>query len=297
MLETVSTSRPKIEKVGSHLILPTATGALPEVSMDIEGLVTAVWETKFDFDTTVAMPKPVLEFWAEGKKWPVAGRGMIGGIIGPKKAGKSFVTAALAEAFITGKERLNFEFGLSGKGIWFDTEQSVDFYHAVQKRIHEGAGLRGNSKKYTAVLLRRWSPQERIVAMDHIIRTTKELEFVVIDGLADLLSNTNDIGQASSVINMVMKWTMELGLLVIGIIHTNKGDGKIRGHLGSEFERKCDFAIEISQPSRNRYKLWNPYGRFMTFPPMEFTRDFNTESGRAIYDDGRSTEIPSDFEY
>jgi hypothetical protein len=258
----------------------------PEIN--VEELVQAVKATQFDYFKPIESPDPLLVFWSEGKKYPVGGRGMIGGLIGPEKAGKTFVASKIIESHLTnGSERLNFETRMSGNIMLFDTEQSAFFFDYNQRRIHKSAGLTGNTSKYSAYLLRRWSPMERVLAMEHIIYNTPGIDTVFIDGIVDMLDDYNDLKQSEAAMGAMMRWSFDLNIMLLGVLHVNKGDGKIRGHIGSAFKNKCDFLIKVEQPKRNQYEISNPTGRFLTFPTMKFDRDENTENGDAIYENGK----------
>jgi hypothetical protein len=258
-----------------------------------DALLAAVRATKFDYSKPVAHPEPLLSFWSEGKRYPVGGKGMIGGIIGPEKAGKSFIVSKLAESHLTaGSERLNFELKLSGNMMFLDTEQSAFFYDATQRRIHNQAGVKMNVDKYSAYHLRRWSPTERMSAIERLVYETQNLECVIIDGAIDLLDDYNDLKQSDAVMSALMRWSYDLNIMLLGILHVNKGDGKIRGHLGSSWKNKADFLLRVEQPKRNEYEISNPTGRFVTFPTMTFSRDEWSENGDAIYENGK---IKSNF--
>lgn len=252
----------------------------------IKALVEEVKSTEFDYTKKVEFPDPCLNFYSDGKKYPVGGRGMIGGFIGEEKSGKSFMAAALAESHLGGgTERLNFELNLDGTLIWFDTEQSAYFFDLVQRRTYDMAGIKGNVPHYKAYHLRKWVPSDRVLAMEEILYTTPNLAGVVIDGIVDMLDDYNDLKQAMNVLGILMRWSYDLNILLLGLLHVNKGDGKIRGHIGTEFKNKCDFLIKTKQPKRNQYELTNPTGRFKTFPDMAFNRD--EDSGKAIYTNGK----------
>lgn len=247
-----------------------------------EALVAEAVATKFDYDKKVEFPDPVLSFWSEGKKMPVACRGMLVGLIGMQKSGKTFVLSAMMESFLLGgKERLNFELSLSGKVIYFDNEQSSYFYNATQKRIHDNSKIRGNTEKYSAFHLRKYSPAERVLIIEEIIYTTPDLHCIVLDGLAETLGDFNSVEQSTEAIQRVMRWCFDLNILTFAVLHTNKTTGTSRGHTGAMLEQKGDAVLKTEQLKRNEYTLSNPIGRFITFEDMTFNR--NPDTGMTEY--------------
>lgn len=245
-----------------------------------------VLKTRFDYNAPIIYDQADLSFWSDGRRYDVGGRGMIGGFIGPEKAGKSFALGQVAASHVSGgREFLNFEIKTPGSMVWFDTEQSQLFYQLNQKRIHDAAGSKGNVPRYYAYNLRRWTPSERMDAIEHIIFSDPSLTLAVIDGLVDIVADYNDLKECQAAIGKIMAWSFERNIMVIGVLHVNKGDGRIRGHIGSEFKNKCDFIVKVEQPERNVYNLSNPTGRYPTFPAMDFTR--NEETGLAEYTSGK----------
>ena len=68
---------------------------------------------------------------------------------------------------------------------------------------------------------------------------------VVIDGIADLVSDVNNLDESSMVIQKLMKWTEELDCHIITVIHSNYGSEKPTGHLGSYLEKKAETQIQL----------------------------------------------------
>lgn len=267
-------------------MLKTFQSTDPNAVVKAESIVNEVRLTQYDYNKPVQFPEPLLTHFSEGRSYPVAGRGMMGALLGLEKSGKSFVASELAVSHLTGgTERLNFELKMDGNMIYLDTEQSDYFYSATQRRIHDNAGKRGNVPNYTAYHLRRWAPHERILAIEEILYTAEGLQCVILDGLVDLLLDFNSVEQSMAVMQLIMRWSVDLNLLLITVLHTNKTTGTARGHLGSLLGQKVEFLLKITQEKRNEYLISNPTGRFLTFPDMAFSRDEG--NGQAIYLPGK----------
>lgn len=256
---------------------------------DVENLIASVKGTKFDMSVTTELPEPILKVWSEGKLRPVAGRGMMGVISGSFKSGKSYVLASILSSHLKGgQEVLNFELSSKKKFIWFDTEQSNYFFQMTQRRIHMMAGLDHNvDNLYIAYHLRKYNAKQRLLAIKYILEEVKgELDGLVIDGYVDLMKDFNSLEESRDFMDELMFWTQDQNILLLGVLHLNKGDGKLRGHLGSETLNKFDFGIKVAQPKRNIYDIENIFGRFSTFETFSFSRKEDDPYGLPVYEKG-----------
>ena len=253
-----------------------------EMKAALPGLIERANATKFDYFQKDTYIKPLLTFRDSGKDYPVAGRGMLGLFSGHEKSGKSFVLSHIESCGIGGlDEMLNFNLDLDGGSILhFDTEQSLYFYQKTQRRILTGAKIGGNSKQYNAFHLRRFSPMERVEIIEHYISTIPNISVLVIDGFVDLVVDYNSIEKVNAVMQRLLQWSDQYNILILGVLHLNKGDGKLRGHIGTEMKNKFDFIITVNQYEHGSYRVSNPTSRFAPFPEFEFKRG---ESGDAEY--------------
>lgn len=225
---------------------------------------------------------------------------MIGIFSGHEKSGKSFVGSCIAASGLAGgNEKLNFSLDLDGGTmLWFDTEQSGFFYYKTQLRIHQLAGLETNAPNYSAFLMRQLTASERVEAIGHYIRNTPNLSVVMIDGFVDLLADYNDLKATQENVQQLMKWSDEFNILIMGVLHVNKGDGKVRGHIGSELKNKCDWIINTAKVDGGCFVISNPTSRYSSFPDQDFSRD---ETGNPVYKSnnifdvrpGPSTQFPT----
>ena len=253
-----------------------------EVKAELPELIKMAQAARFDMAATHVEPKPLLKYIGE-RDCNVAGRGMIGIFTGHEKSGKSFVASCIAASGLKASgEVLNFSLDLDGgKMLWFDTEQSGFFFHKTQERIHRMAGASGNVPQYDAYHLRKMSAQQRIEVVEHFIYNTPGVSVVVIDGFVDLIADYNDLKEVQEYVGRLMRWSDERQVLILGVLHVNKGDGKIRGHIGSELKNKCDFIVNTVRHDNNCFSISNPTSRYVSFPDADFTRDQN---GMPVYE-------------
>ena len=266
-IETKEKERPKAES---------------QVSDDeIKRLVERAKSTRFNVYDNEPEPPATLIYHGE-KPFPVAGRGMIGVFTGHEKSGKSFVVSCIAASALSGGEVLNLSLDLQGgKLLWFDTEQGRISFKRMQKRIYRISEADREFENYDAYNLRRFSPAERLAVVERLIYTTPGVSVVVIDGFVDLVRDYNDLQQVQAYVGELMRWSDERQVLILGVLHVNKGDGKIRGHIGSELKNKCDFIVNVSRQDGGDYMFSNPTNRnYQNFPDQTFSRD---DYGAPVY--------------
>ena len=73
----------------------------------------------------------------------------------------------------------------------------------------------------------------------------------MIDGVADLVEDINDIEQSNKIISTLMKWSKDYNLYISTIIHQNKNDNYATGHLGSALIKKSEAVISVEKHSEN----------------------------------------------
>ena len=75
---------------------------------------------------------------------------------------------------------------------------------------------------------------------------------VVIDGIADLVSDVNDLEQSNNVVQKIMEWSQKFSCHIITVIHSNFGSDKPTGHLGSLLEKKTETQIQLETNTVNK---------------------------------------------
>lgn len=168
------------------------------------------------------------------------------------KSGKTFFTSLLAAVYLADK-CVNGE-DLKGhrngrKLIHYDTEQGDFDAHIVFKRVVD---LAEKSEGYQTYALREYSPRERLDFIDWHLSIEENVGLVILDGIADLVNDVNEITQAQYVVNRLMKWSKQYNIHIITVIHSNYGSDKPTGHLGSSLEKKCETQIQLNREEDSR---------------------------------------------
>lgn len=177
-------------------------------------------------------------------KIPIGTYGNFSFIQGPPKSKKTFFISLLSSAYLGDN---HFVGGIKGNRgnkslIHFDTEQS-DFHSSkVFRRAIEMSGITEN---YYTFALRELNYFERVQVIEQSLSQIKNVGLVIIDGIADLVSDVNDLEQSNQCVQYLMKWTARYNCHIITVIHSNFGSSKPTGHLGSFLEKKCETQIEL----------------------------------------------------
>ena len=183
----------------------------------------------------------------------ICSRGNISAICGEAKSKKTFLASALvASAMAIPYDGLNnfknVDKDMNINVLWVDTEQGERHVRRVIERISvmTGAKMGGlvAEPRLMTLSLRELSPQERYTMM---VETLYHYPFdlVVIDGIADLQRNTNDLEESDALVGALMALSTKTNTHILCVLHTNPGSDKARGHLGSALQRKAESVIYV----------------------------------------------------
>lgn len=176
-------------------------------------------------------------------------RGEYSCIVAPAKNKKSFNKSLIVAAYIGG-DSTNYSDHIVGNRktegyiIDLDTEQG-EFY--AQKTFQRAERIVGSRyKNYIPLESRTKSVEERIKLIEWVIYESEfknNIDLLIVDGIADLVHNTNDIESGAKLAEKMLKWTGEGNLHMVLIIHKVSGADKARGHLGTAVTIKAETII------------------------------------------------------
>tara|TARA_B110000971_G_scaffold52714_1_gene53563 strand:- start:26852 stop:27706 length:855 start_codon:yes stop_codon:yes gene_type:complete len=171
----------------------------------------------------------------------------------PPKSMKTFFVSLLGSAFCNPKGKFTRgmdSFRDNKHFVHFDTEQGEWHAQRVFKRIqwmNKGLSL----DFYHTFALRKISYKSRIDFIEYYLNCMreegKEIGLVVIDGVADLVSDANNLEESSAIVQKIMAWTTIYNCHIVTVIHSNNGSDKPTGHLGSFLEKKAETQIQLSR--------------------------------------------------
>lgn len=211
--------------------------------------------------------------------------GEMSATVAPSKTKKSFYKSALIASYIGGnavnyfpnmKSHRNNDFYV----VDIDTEQGKYYAQKVFRRVQLMTG-----KKYINYLpfaMRSKTPEERVMFVDHLLKDERykgKIKFVSIDGIADLIENTNDIVMSARIANKTMKWTDENNLHLHTVIHKLIGVNKPTGHMGSYILKKAETVTflekEDEENKNSNIIVKQKYSRGRSFEDFAFNVDEN----------------------
>ena len=202
-------------------------------------------------DTYVTPPQII---WIDNST--IATLGNFSASTGKAKSKKTFNVSALVAASLAGKQVLNYRAHLpEGKQriLYVDTEQSRFHCHNVLERILRLAGLptTTDNENLDFICLREYTPAVRIEVIDYALRQNKGYGLVIIDGIRDLMLDINSTSESVEVINKMMEWSSKYDLHIHCVLHLNKGDNNVRGHIGTEMSNKAETVLVITKSAEN----------------------------------------------
>ncbi|MBR5661223.1 MAG: AAA family ATPase [Bacteroidales bacterium] len=196
---------------------------------------------------------------------------------GKSKSKKTFNVCAITAAALTNQKILNYDASFPDekrKILYFDTEQSSYHCHKVLKRILQMAGFPDGQDcdRIEFVMLREFSPVERRQIIDLALAEHTDVGLVVIDGLRDLLYDINSSTESAEVIGLLMKWTSQYNLHIHTVLHLNKGDDNVRGHIGTELNHKAEtiLQVRVNEGDMSISEVRPSYIRDRDFAPFAF---------------------------
>jgi AAA domain len=228
----------------------------------------------------IPVPPICIEIVIDGTRHTFGTLGDFTVLIGKAKAGKTFaLSLILAAALISGtpfQKVLLATFPNNKQTVlYFDTEQSKYYVQKALKRICaiSGVPLPDNLIVYS---LRGLTPTERLEIIEFAIYNTENIGMVVIDGIRDLITSINDEEQACMIATKLLKWTQDLNIHIITVLHQNKGDTNARGHLGTELTNKSQTVVSVSKAeNKNVSVISAEFCKDKDFDPIAFSIDID----------------------
>ena len=220
-----------------------------------------------DATTNIPEPIPVLSRYGS----IIASEGNISAVVGAAKSKKTFLCTALVGAML--RPNGTAAFGITPSQslvLWVDTEQSASHTQRVIKRILRMAGKPEDEPydKLVTLTLREIEPKERFSILRDAIAYYKP-RLVIVDGISDLMYNSNCIEESDAVVGEMMALSTEYNCHIMNVLHTNPNSDKARGHIGSTLQRKVETMIYVRKVGE-RSVVEPQYCRNEEFAPFAF---------------------------
>jgi hypothetical protein len=181
---------------------------------------------------------------------PIGTYGNFSFVQAPPKTKKTFFISLLASVYLS--DQNNFGGKIKGHRdgrclIHFDTEQGHWHAQRVFKRVEDMAGTT-DLGCYKTYALRTINYKQRLKFIEYTLEQNKGNNgLVVIDGIADLVSDVNNLEESNLCVQKIMELSANYDCHIITVIHSNYGTDKATGHLGSFLYKKTECAISLEQ--------------------------------------------------
>ncbi|QDP55115.1 MAG: hypothetical protein Unbinned8454contig1000_38 [Prokaryotic dsDNA virus sp.] len=217
---------------------------------------------------------------------PIGTYGNFSFIQAPPKSKKTFFVSMLASAYISGSTEYTGDIeGHRGdlNLVHFDTEQGKFHAQKVFKRVLHMA--KADNTNYDTYGLRVLSVQRRIEFIEMYLNLHgQDLGFMIIDGVADLVNDVNDIVESNNVVQKIMEWTQNYNIHIACVIHSNHNSEKPTGHLGSFLEKKAESQIQLKVNDNDNKLVKVICKRSRNFPFEEFNFEVDSFSYPRLVD-------------
>lgn len=133
----------------------------------------------------------------------------------------------------------------------YDTEQSEVQLYKNMLNVFRRSGQPHMPFYFKSYCLSGMSRQERlqsiINSMDKFYYEFGGIHLVVIDGIADLIRCANDEVESIAVVDELYRLASIYQTCIVGVLHFTPNGLKLRGHLGSEVQRKAASILSIER--------------------------------------------------
>lgn len=220
--------------------------------------MSALKSCELDFNN----PPPVAQMIVSMNDVPLGTQGNLLCITGGEGTGKSNYVAALIAGAVKPENAegidtlgVSIEGNPKGKAVLFyDTEQSeVQLYKNVSTLLRR-CGRDTMPEWFKAYCLTGMSRKERlksiVLSMDKFHYQYGGIHLVVIDGIADLIRCANDEAESIAVVEELYRLAGIYNTCIVTVLHFIPNGLKLRGHLGSELQRKAAAILSIEKDTK-----------------------------------------------
>ena len=201
---------------------------------------------EIDFKNPPQTPLPLITI----QEVTIGSAGNLLGITGNEGSGKSNFLGGIVAGAIANFEHDTDTLGAdvvsntSNKALlYFDTEQSEDQLYRNLTYILKRAGRETPPHWFKAYCLTNLSRRERLQAIlqsvDNFHHQYGGVHLVIIDGIGDLIGSLNDERESVQLVEELHRMAGIYQTCLLCVLHLVPNGIKLRGHLGSELQRKA----------------------------------------------------------
>ena len=160
--------------------------------------------------------------------------------------------------------------------LHFDTEQSPFDHHQLVERALARVHLTDPPVWFDSYCLTDLDVRERLgcvlARIEQAGDSRRGVTLVIIDGVADLCVDPNDPREAFGLVQKLHKMAIANQCAILTVLHENPGSdsGKMRGHLGSQLERKVETPLRLKKdPATGITTIWADRARHCHIPKSQ----------------------------
>ena len=254
---------------------------------------------EIDFNNPPVKPEPLISI----NDVTIGSPGNLLAITGSEGSGKSNYLGGLLSGAICPEgefiDTLGTDIKQNTQGqavIVYDTEQSEDQLYRNMSFILKRANLKAPPhwfKAYCMVGLSRKDRMQSIFqSLDKFHYDFGGIHMVVIDGIADLIDGVNDEEKSVALVDELFRLAGIYRTCVICVLHMSPSGMKLRGHLGSEMQRKASGILSITKDSETNISMVKALkvrdGNALDVPVVQFQWD--KEKNHHVYIGPQSKE-------
>jgi hypothetical protein len=222
--------------------------------------VNSLYPFFFQFDKKIPKPEPIITI---GTSF-IATPGNIITIAGAPKSGKSnFIVSSI----ITGLLHLNGHVDtlgltikkneLGGLCLTIDTEHTPYQHDRLYRQAFRKSQVNAQPDWLKNYLLRGLAADELMKNLALLLRYwayhLNSVFIVILDGVADFVESINDEKECNLLVRKLENLARQYNCVFVCVLHHNKGTKFVRGHLGSQLERKSESVLTITNQGENNY--------------------------------------------
>lgn len=188
-------------------------------------------------------------------------------ITGGEGTGKSnyisaILSGTLREERLSAEQTLGLEITANPNGLavlHYDTEQSEAQLHKNLGRTLRRASLTAVPEFYHSLYLASLSRKDRLrlirESMDLFHHKHGGIHLMIIDGIADLIRSANDESESIAIVDEMYRLAGIYNTCIICVLHFVPNGIKLRGHIGSELQRKAAGILSIETDDNPEYSV------------------------------------------
>ncbi len=174
--------------------------------------------------------------------------GSLAFVAGPQKSRKTAILVAMVAAALRQSVVCGWDVKSKGSILWIDTEQPTTWAYQTMRKVCIMANKKEHPENFKCYGLRGIpSTSQRLAMIMKIVDSIPDLSLVIIDGVVDLMDDFNDSKESGKIVGSLMSITesRDWPVSVITVCHLNKGDGQVRGAIGTALQNKCDWSLKV----------------------------------------------------